>query len=186
MDPESTALAARVNRVFDRCFQELKQVAEQNPTADSFRQIVEPLAGRIPGFFDASLIDTNFVIRQVYMKRHFLARGYDLNHVGALRDFLDRMHRAPAPQLSEPARGGAMQPSVISMRYPVLAEGKLIIIVSLMIRTEAFLAETGLDRRPAWVIFCQGRKAEASGTLSDHPREITLPLPSTEWVIRFD
>lgn len=175
-----------VREYFDGVFAEMAKVAEKEPGVDDFRKKVKPLAEKTKGFFGSTLVDTNFVIRQVYPKTHFLAIGYDLKKVKQLDDFWKMMREKPLPQLSEPGHGSIMQPRLIAMRYPVIRDGKLVNIVSLMIRTSAFLEAVGLDKCPAYKIICRGVPAEWDGKLSASPLEVKLELPSTEWVIQYD
>jgi hypothetical protein len=181
-DPIGTA----VENYFTAVFAKLETVAAQNPTHDTFREAMKPLAESVPGFFGGSLITPDFVIAQSYYKIHALANGYDLKKVTPLDYFRNLMRTAPAPQLSEPGRGSLLQPRLISMRYPVRTGGKLVSVVSIMVRTETFLESTGLDKCSAYKIICRSVPAEEKGTLSARPREVKLALPSTEWVIQYD
>lgn len=181
-DPVGSA----VQTYFDSLFARLKTVAEQQPSEKTFRPLMQPVAESFDGFFGATLTDADYTIRQTYFKKHFLAKGFNLRRVEQLIPFLEQMDRHPAPQLSEPARGTLMQPRLISMRYPVVTDGTLRGVVSIMVRTETFIAVTGLEKCPAFQIICRGVLAERKGTLSENPREITLQLPSTEWIIRYD
>lgn len=180
-DPIGTAVEAYFKTAFER----LEAVAAQQPTKDTLRKAMKPLAEATDGFFGGTLIDTNFVIREVYNPRDFLARGFDLNKVKQLTVFWKEMRETPAPQLSEPARGNIMQPRLIAMRYPVVSEGKLLSIVSVMIRTEAFLEATGLDECKGYRITCRGVKAEEDGKLTPPARSVTVKLPSNEWLIEY-
>jgi hypothetical protein len=56
----------------------------------------------------------------------------------------------------------------------------------MMIRTESFLETVGLDKVKAYEILCLGKLAEKEGALSDNPKVLTIKLPSTEWVIKYD
>lgn len=183
--PDEGTLTAAVQDYFEGMFQGLEKAAVQNPTKDSFRTIMKPIVEKIDGFYGSTLIDSDFVIRQVYKKRNFLAVGYDLKKVKELNYFWDEMRKRPAPQLSEPGHGSILQPRLIAMRYPVLTEGELTGVVSLMVRTEAFLQATGLDQAEAYRIVCRGQEAESKGELGDRYREIRLQLPSTEWLIQY-
>ena len=147
---------------------------------------MKPCAEATDGFFGGSYIDSDYTIRQVYKKRNFLARGFDLRKVKPLEVFWKEMDAKPVPQLSEPSDGGLLRPSLISLRVPVLEDGKLEAIVSLMVRTEEFLSSTGLNECKAFKIFCRGELAEEKGELSNQPCEVNLALPSTEWVIQYD
>lgn len=180
-DPVGVAAAAYFQTVFDG----LKEVADRKPTVETLREAMKPLAERTEGFFGGTLIDTNFVIRQVYNPRDFLARGFDLKKVKQLDDFWAEMRVEPKPQLSEPAHGNIMQPRLIAMRYPVMTDGRFESIVSVMIRTAAFLEATGLDRCKAYRITSRGTMAEEDGKLVGDVRTISLKLPSTEWSIEY-
>ena len=185
-DPDADEMAKKVQAYFDQRFADLGAVAAKRPSVDTFRAAMAPVAEGTAGFFGGTLIDTNFVIREVYFKRDFLARGFDLKRVSELDAFWDMMRKQPAPQLSEPGHGNIVQPRLIAMRYPVVVEGNLESIVSMMVRTEKFLEATGLDRCQAFRIICLGQLAEEKGTLSKNYKEVKLSLPSTEWVIQFD
>jgi hypothetical protein len=185
-DPDADEMAKKVQAYFDQRFADLGKVAEQRPTVETFRKAMAPVAEGTAGFFGGTLIDTNFVIREVYNKRDFLARGFDLKKVRQLDGFWELMRKEPAPQLSEPGHGNIVQPRLIAMRYPVVVDGKLESIVSMMVRTEKFLEATGLDTCRAFQITCLGTPAERKGKLSKDCKEVKLSLPSTEWVIQFD
>jgi len=188
-----TAFAVRADPVgvaaenyFNTLFSRLEQVAEQKPTVKTFRAAMEPCAEATAGFFGASYIDSDYTIRQVYKKRNFLARGFDLRKVKPLESFWKEMDEKPAPQLSEPSNGGLLRPSLISLRVPTITNGELEAVVSLMVRTKEFLSATGLNECKAFKIFCRGELAEKKGELSNQPREVNLALPSTVWVIQYD
>lgn len=181
-DPIGTA----VENYFTAVFAKLGEVAAQQPTHDTFREAMKPAAESIDGFFGGTLVTPDFVIDQSYYKFHALANGYDLKKIKQLDYFRGLMRITPAPQLSEPGHGSLFQPRLISMRYPVFTDGKLQGIVSVMVRTEAFLPATGLDKCRAYKIICRGELAEEKGILSSARREIKLALPSTEWVIQYD
>ena len=175
-----------VEDYFGTVFAKLGEVAAKKPTHDTFREAMKPTAESVGGFFGGTLINTNFVIDQSYYKLHALANGFDLKKVKQLDYFLGLMSTSPAPQLSEPGHGSLFQPHLISMRYPVLTDGKLQGVVSMMVRTGTFTEATGLDRCRAYKIICRGELAEEKGELSANPREVRLTLPSTEWVIQYD
>lgn len=180
-DPVKTAVKA----YFDQAFGRLRLVAEKKPTEASLRQDMKPLADATQGFFGGTLINTNFVITEVYFKRDFLARGFDLKKVDQLTPFWKKMREAPTPQLSEPGHGNLVQPRLIAMRYPVLVDGKLQSIVSMMVRTESFLAATGLDAMKGFRITCNGVKAEEQGDLTGPLSSFELDLPATHWLIAY-
>ena len=180
-DPIGLAVEAYFNGAFDG----LKAVAEKQPTPDTFREAIKPLVESTDGFFGGTLIDTDFKIRQVYFKRNALARGYDLKKVKQLTVFWNEMRENPTPQLSEPARGNIMQPRLVAMRYPVIKDGKLAAVVSMMVRTEAFLEATGLDKVKGYRITCRGVKAEEEGKLADPVQSVALTLPANEWLIEY-
>jgi len=175
-----------VETYFDTTFARLGQVAAQKPTVDTFREAMKPCAEATDGFFGGTYIDTNYTIRQVYKKMNFLARGFSLRKVKQLDVFWKMMDENPAPQLSEPGHSLTQPIHLIALRYPILTDDKLEGVVSMMIRTGAFLEAIGLDQCSAWKIICRGEKAESDGKLSDHPREVKLTLPSTEWIIQYD
>lgn len=180
-DPVGAATAA----YFATNFARLKAVADLQPTKDTFRDAMKPLAEATPGFFGGSWIDTDFVIREVYHPRDFLARGFDLKKVKQLDYFWALMKKEPAPQLSEPGHGNLVQPRLIAMRYPVLKDGRLAAVVSFFVRTESFLEAVGLDKAKAYRITCRGVVAEEDGKLGDHPKSVTVSLPANEWRIEY-
>jgi hypothetical protein len=59
-------------------------------------------------------------------------------------------------------------------------------MVSMMVRTEAFLKAVGLDTCKAYRFTCLGKEAESKGTLTAAKRQLTLALPSTEWLIEYE
>jgi hypothetical protein len=181
------AVTAAVKNYFTQRFADLQKVADTRPMdVKTFREAMKPVAENTEGFFGGTLIDTNFVIAEVYFKRDVLARGFDLKKVKELDAFWAKMRQKPEPQLSEPGHGNLIQPRLIAMRYPFLAEGKLQGIVSMMIRTEAFLSATGLDQVKAFQISVDGQVAESHGDISASPITARIRLPSTEWEIRYD
>jgi hypothetical protein len=177
--------AAAISNYFETVFVDLGNVARQDPSPATFRTLAKPFVEKTDGLFGATWIDTNFVIRQVYFKRDFLAVGFDLKKVSELSAFWAQMREKPAPQLSEPGHGNLIQPRLIAVRYPILIDGQFKGIVSAMIHTESFLKAAGLDQCPAYSITCQGKVAETKGHLPPQPTEIRLVLPSTEWVIQY-
>lgn len=183
--PTEAELSQSVQNYFDPLFAGLKSAAEQQPTGDNFRKIMKPFLADIEGFFGSTLLDSDFVIRKVYRRRNFLAVGYDLKKVKELDYFWELMRNSPSPQLSEPGHGSLIQPRLIAMRYPIIKEGQLTGVVSLMIRTTAFLKATGLDQVAAYRIVCRGQEAEAEGELGSDYRQITLKLPANEWLIQY-
>jgi hypothetical protein len=174
-----------VETYFDNAFARLGQVAAQKPTVETFRDAIRPCAEATDGFFGGTLIDTDYVIRQTYRRRNALARGFSLRKVKQLDYFWEQMDKNPAPQLSEPGHGSLIQPRLIAMRYPVLTNGELQGVVSMMVRTDNFLEAVGLDKCRAFKIICRGEPAEEKGELSDHYREVKLSLPATDWVIQY-
>ena len=184
--PVEAALKTAVESYFSDLFQRLEKAAEQVPTEASFREVMKPQIENIDGLFGATLIDADWEIRAVYFKRDFLAVGFSLKKVKQLDQFRTLMTEKPAPQLSEPGHGSLIQPRLIALRYPVLKDGKMTDMVSLMIRTESFLKAVGLNKCKAFKIICQGKDAESKGTLSEKRKEITIPLPSTEWIIQYE
>ncbi len=184
--PTEVELKAAVERYFTEQFQRLGKAAEQAPTAETFREVMRPQIEKVDGLFGATLIDADWEIRQVYFKRDFLAVGFSLKKVKELDGFRTLMAEKPAPQLSEPGHGSIIQPRLIAMRYPIIKDGKMAGMVSMMIRTEAFLKAVKLDTCKAFKFTCLGKEAESKGTLSAARKQVTLALPSTEWVIEFE
>lgn len=184
--PAEAILKAAVESYFNDLFGRLEKVAEQAPTEASFREVIRPQIEKIDGLFGASLINADWEIRAVYFNRDFLAVGFSLKKVKELDGFRKLMAEHPAPQLSEPSHGSIFQPRLISLRYPVLNDGKMTSMVSLMIRTGSFLKAVGLKECKAFKIICLGKDAESKGTLSEQHKEITISLPSTEWVIQYE
>ena len=180
-DPVGKAVAA----YFDQTFANLKAVADRQPTKDTFRAAMKPLEDATDGFFGGSYIDTDFVIREVYYPRDFLARGFDLKKVKQLDYFWDLMRKNPTPQLSEPGHGSIVQPRLIAMRYPVLKDGKLAAVVSFFVRTEKFLEAVGLGDAKGYRIVCRGVLAEEDGKLDADAKRVTVSLPANEWVIEY-
>lgn len=180
-DPVGQAVATYFTTQFDN----LKVVADHQPSRDTFRAAMKPLAEQTPGFFGGSFIDTNFVIREVYYPRDFLARGFDLKKVKQLDYFWDLMRETPTPQLSEPGHGNIVQPRLIAMRYPVVKDGTLDSIVSYFVRTESFLKAVGLDQVKGYRITCRGVLAENGGKLGTDPKTVTITLPANEWLIEY-
>ncbi len=183
--PSEAQLAASAQNYFAGLFENLSTAAGQHPTPDTFRSIMKPLVADIDGLYGATLIDDQFIIRQVYFSRNFLARGFDLKKVEELEYFWDRMRTAPSAQLSEPGHGSVLQPRLIAMRSPIIRDGVLTGVVSLMVRTEAFLKATGLDRCQAYRITCRGKVAESQGELGNSPHRVQLNLPATNWLIEY-
>ena len=180
-DPVGQAVATYFTTQFDN----LKVVADHQPSRDTFRAAMKPLAKQTPGFFGGSFIDTNFVIREVYYPRDFLARGFDLKKVKQLDYFWDLMRETPTPQLSQPGHGNIVQPRLIAMRYPVVKDGTLDSVVSFFVRTEAFLKAVGLDQAKGYRITCRGVLAEKGGKLGTDPKTVTVALPANEWLIEY-
>ncbi len=179
-------IAVAAEKYLMESFARLREVAAQKPTPETFRAAMKPCAEATPGFFGGTYIDTGYTIRQVYFKRNFLARGFSLRKVKQLKPFWEQMDENPMPQLSEPGHSLIRPVHLITMRYPVLTNGKLEGVVSMIVRTKAFLKASGLDRCRAYTVICQGVVAEKNGKLSNHHREVKLTLPSTEWVIQYD
>lgn len=180
-DPVGQATAA----YFAKTFADLKAVADRQPTKDTFRDAMKPLEEATEGFFGGSFIDTDFVIREVYHPRDFLARGFDLKKVKQLDHFWNLMRKKPTPQLSEPGHGSIVQPRLIAMRYPVMKDGQLAAVVSFFVRTGAFLDAVGLGDAKGYRITCRGILAEEDGKLGDRPKSVTVSLPANEWLIEY-
>lgn len=184
-DEAGAALAGAVSNYVGTIIQGLAAVADQKTTAETFREQMKPFMEKTPGVFGSSFIDTNFVIRAVYFRRDFLAVGFDLKKVKELDVFWKRMREQPAPQLSEPGHGSLIQPRLVAMRVPVMVDGKMTGIVSVLIHTEAFLKAVGMEGFSAYKFLCLGAPAEQKGDLGAAYGEVSLDLPSTKWVIQF-
>jgi len=102
-DDAGAGMAAAVSNYVAGVMQGLQAVADRSQRRTHSASRLKPFMDKTPGVFGASLIDTNFVIRQVYFRRDFLAVGYDLKKVRELDCFWKLMREKPAPQLSEPA-----------------------------------------------------------------------------------
>jgi hypothetical protein len=184
--PTEAEMKTAVESYFNDLFQRLGKAAEQSPTEDTFREAMRPQIEKIDGLFGATLIDADWEIRQVFFRRDFLAVGFSLKKVKELDAFRKLMDEKPAPQLSEPGHGNIVQPRLIALRYPMLKDGKMSGMVSMMVRTEAFLKAVRLDTCKAFKITCLGKEAESKGTLSGTRKQVKLALPSTEWMIEFE
>ena len=184
-DPNNDPIGSKTIAYFTDLFEKLGSAAQKDPTYDTYREIFKPVAESIDGLYGATLIGPDWVIVQVYHPSHFLARGFDLKKVKELTDFYKLMQEKPAPQLSEPGHGSIMQPRLIAMRYPVIKDGKVKNILSMMVRTPAYLKAVGLDQCSAYKITCKGKLAEEKGKLSTDYKEVKLQLPSTDWVIQY-
>ena len=185
-EPTKAELKTAVEMYFSNLVDRLDQAVKQSPTEATFRSVMKSPLDQIDGLYGASLIDSDWVIKQVYFKNDFLAVGYSLKKVKELDDFRKLMADTPSPQLSEPGHGSALQPRLISLRYPLLQDGKMTRMISIMIRTDAFLKAVKLDTCPAYEITCRGKVAERKGTLSQSPKEVVISLPATEWIIRYE
>ena len=184
-DPNDNEIGLKTVSYFDDVFNKLSEAAKKEPDHDSYRKIMKPVADETDGFYGGTLLSSDWVITQVYYPTHFLANGYDLKNVKELSEFIKLMNETPAPQLSEPGHGSLFQPRLLSMRYPVIKEGKLESIISIMIRTEEYLRATGLDKCKAYRITCLGKIAEEKGKLPKDAEQVKIKLPSTEWVVEY-
>ena len=185
-DPNDDPVGSKTAAYFNALFEQMGEVAAKLPNVETFRDAMEPLAENTEGFYGGTLLDSNWVIVQVYNPSHFLARGYDLHKVKELAAFIEKMKAEPSPQLSEPGHGSLVQPRLIAMRYPIVRDGRMAGMVSMMVKTDAFLEAVGLDRCKAWRITCLGQTAEEKGRLSASPSRVKVTLPATEWVIEYD
>jgi hypothetical protein len=184
--PTEAELKTSVETYFNDLFQRLGKAAEQSPTADTFRDIMKPQIDKIDGLYGATLVNADWNIIQVYYRIHYAAVFYSLKNVRELDVFRKLMDEKPAPQLSEPGHGSIVQPRLIALRYPMIKDGKMTGMVSMMIRTEAFLKAVKLDTCSAFKFTCLGKEAESKGTLTAKRKQVKLALPSTEWVIEYD
>lgn len=184
-DPNTDEIGLKTIAYFNTLFDKLGKAAEKDPNYDTYREIMKPVADSVEGIYGATLVDPNWVIAQVYYPTHFLARGFDLKKVKELTEFVKLMKDKPAPQLSEPGHGSIMQPRLIAMRYPVIKDGKVKNILSMMVRTDYYLEAVGLDTCSAFKIICKGKLAEEKGELTKNYHQVKLMLPSTDWVIQY-
>lgn len=185
--PTESEMKTAVESYFNDLFQRLEKAAEQSPTRETFRDIMRPQIGDLAGMYGATLINADWEIRQVYYGTFDrLAIGYSLKKVKELDTFRKLMDEKPGPQLSEPGHGNIIQPRLIALRYPMLEGGKMVGMVSMMIRTEAFLKAVKLDTCNAFKITCLGKETEGKGKLTDARKQVQLALPSTEWLIEFE
>jgi hypothetical protein len=184
--PTEAELKTAVETYFKDLFDRLGKAAERSPTEETFRAVMKPQIEKVDGLYGATLINADWEIRQVYFKRDFLAVGFSLKKVKELDGFRKLMDDKPAPQLSEPGHGNIVQPRLIALRYPMVEDGKMAGMVSMMIRTEAFLKAVKLDACKAYTFTCLGKKAESKGTPTDARKRVEIALPSTEWVIEYE
>jgi hypothetical protein len=184
-DPNDDKIGCKTVAYFNDLFAKLEQAATHDPNKNNYREIMQPVAESVDGFYGGSLIDPNFIIIEVYHKSHFLARGYDLKKVKELAEFYRKMKENPSPQLSEPGRGTLLQPKLISIRYPVIKDGKLKNILSMMVRTDTYIKAVGLDKCRAYKIICNEKAAETKGKFTGDYKTVKLKLPSTEWIIQY-
>jgi hypothetical protein len=184
--PAADEMKLAVETYFSDLFGRMSNAVAKAPTETSFRDVMKAEIVGVEGLFGGSLIDASWVIREVLYRRDGLAVGVDLAEVKELDGFRTKMAEAPGPQLSEPGQGGLFQPRLISMRYPVMKDGKMDRMVSIMVRTEAFLSAVKLDKCKAFRITCLGKLATSKGKLSKAKRSVTIRLPSTEWVIEYE
>jgi hypothetical protein len=184
-EPNNDEIGIKTVAYFNTLFDGLAKAAQKDPNYENYREIMKPVAEGIEGFYGGTMIGPDWVIVQVYYPTHFLARGFDLKKVKELTEFYKLMQEKPAPQLSEPGHGSIMQPRLIAMRYPVIKDGKVKNILSMMIRTEGYLKYVGLDKCSAYKIICKGKLAEEKGKLTKDYKEVKLRLPSTDWIIQY-
>ena len=184
---EEPPLRQRVENYFKPGFALLEKAAKKQPDKKTFRKIMKPLVRNFDGFAEATLLDKDFIIRKTYYKRDVAAVGYDLKKTACLKNFHTEMLKHPSPQISGPTKPHLMQPSVIVLRMPVLSDKKeLTWVLSLMIKTDHFLKATGLDTCKACRITCQDGCSICKGKLSKKHKQITVKLPSAEWVIEYE
>lgn len=183
--PDNDQVGIKTIAYFENLFDAMRAIAEKDPNYSTFRKTMKPYANCIEGFYGGTLLDSNWIIRQVYNRSHFLAVGYDLKNVKELKYFIKKMEEQPSAQLSEPAAGSLMQPRLISLRFPVMENQKVKNIISIMISTDAYIKYTGLNRYKAYCIICSGKTAETKGKFTKKPNSVKIQLPSTEWVIKY-
>jgi len=176
----------RIEAFFAPSFKLLAEVAAKEPDKKSFRKAIKPVVEKTEGFAGATLLDSDFVIRKTYRRSHAAAVGYDLKKTPSLKKFCEEMKKKPAAQISHPTRPRLLQPSVVVLRQPVMKDGKLTGVLSLMILTDTFLEQCGLDSCPAYKVHCSDGYTFSKGKLSRDPRHGVAHLPSATWTIDYD
>jgi hypothetical protein len=63
-DPAAAELGQRVKTYFAQCFADLKEVAERQPTVETFRADMKPVAEKTAGYFGGTLIDSDMRARE--------------------------------------------------------------------------------------------------------------------------
>jgi hypothetical protein len=164
----------------------LKRAAQQHPSPETFRKVMKPLVGALSGFREATLLSPEFVIHQVYHKRHAAGVGFDLRTVETLKPYLDLMVTSLAPQISGPSKAGLFRSSYIAVRHPIVEESTVTGCVSLMVSTKSFLKAVGLSECRAYRISCPDGGGCSQGVLSSDALKITVALPSMSWTIEYD
>jgi hypothetical protein len=179
-------LALQLQNSAQRYVDILASAARQRPTPKTFRDVMQPLVIGLDGFRGATLLGSDFVIRQVYFKRHAGGIGYDVKSLDALKGFYDMMCDDPAPQISGPTRARLWRPSCVALRHPIVRDGELLGVVSLFVGTETFLGGTALADCNAFRISAPDVESLIKGKLSPQCRHVVVKLPSTEWTVEYD
>ena len=179
-------LERRVEAFFQPPCKVLAEAAAKEPDKKSFRKVMKPVVEKTEGFAGATLLDPDFVIRKTYRRSHAAAVGYDLKKTPSLKKFCEEMKKKPVPQISHPTRPRLMQPSVIVLRQPVINDGKLTGVLSLMILADEFLEKSGLADCPAYKVKCSDGYTFSKGKLSREHRHGVARLPSATWTIDYD
>ena len=177
---------AQLQNAAQKYIEILASVARQQPTPKTFCDIMAPFVTGLEGFRGATLLAPDFIIQQVYYKRHVGGIGYDVKSHDSLKRFYTMMREAPAPQVSGPTRARLWRPSYIALRYPIMRDGSLAGVVSLFVGTETLLQGTALADCSAFRISCSDVEPVAKGNLSPHCRRIVVELPSTAWTVEYD
>jgi hypothetical protein len=164
----------------------LASAAAEHPSSKTFRDVMRPLVNGLKGFRGATLLGPDFVIRQVYYRRHAGGIGYDVKSHDALKGFYTMMCEAPAPQVSGPTRARLWRPSYVALRHPIVRDGELLGVVSLFVGTDTFLQGTALANCGAYRISSPDVESVSKGSLPPECRRVVVKLPSTEWTVEYD
>jgi len=179
-------MQSKIEVYFGKHVKLLADAAQQQPDKKTFRKIMKPLVKELSEFREATILSTNFVIQLTYYRRHVAAVGYDLKGMDSLKKFHEMMLESPNPQISGPTTANFMRPSLITLRYPILHDEKLVRIISLIISTDDFLEKVGLADCNAYRISCSDGIEVSNGQLSTDCQKIEVELPSAKWSVEYD
>ncbi len=183
--PEADSVSDRIKEYFKQHVDTLNKAAEQRPSERTFRKVMAPLVPTINEFKGASLLNRDFVIRQVYSRKHIAAIGYDLKKQEAVKVAHAAMLEQPAPQLNGPTKPTLLRSSFITLRVPFVEEGVLVGAVSLILDTKAVLKEVGISKWRAYRIKSSDGESFAHGELSSGTLHFKVQLPSLLWDVEY-